>query len=1505
MRTVLLALGIVTSVAVADRSTVLFASSETLLQCLAVRRTPGAQQALLALVDCPTARGSSGHSGAYAVEWDRGGFEGAQELAALRVHAPRNRGLGVCLAPDKGDSVVASETACTGGHLWRWERDSQRLWVTEVGAPSNASGLCLRRSAGGDLALAECESHASQRWLPLGRGAADPNARLEDIRFPLRAHGRRIVDAEGRIVRLRGVNWYGAHMEQTVNNGLDKQPIAHIARLIRHLGFNHVRLNYAVAMWVDRHTHRPVKSSLLSANPQLIGKSDIEVFDAVVQGLTAEGLLVVVNAHTSDHRWCCSFRDENGLWYNDRYTEADWLESLQGLADRYAHNPRVIGFDVRNEPRPTMPQGSSALTAIWWDTQLWGNCTEVSVQSSGEPLVTVGSFSSKGICLPQFFADWRAAATQATYAVLRGDQNSLVFIEGVGAAELVSSKLRPMALSQSGLMNRIVWSIHDYTWAWRWFRLGDFMTNGVGSLEEVLKALSGMYNSGDTDLKSQDYASFREERVKAWAFMLTEDRAPVWVGEFGEMRRSEWWTSFLRWAGEVDLDWCYWAIDGYKYPPGVVVDTSILLPDQAWGIPNGKPTTKHLDEPFGLFDMNYAGAKQTWKLADLLSIQAPVLAPDNESIKLPEDVVFKVESQLVKGTGPHPVGISGFFNFETPTGCGEGLARQLASSAAPATSKVAGNDSAVQYLVQLAHTHMEGSCSRGDLKGMSESQRERAREILRRSEPEGPNPVEEALRSPTKKEAQAAFKLMLAEQMDNARSFFTGFFVVLALTIVLIVVLHCVGRQRGCCRRCRCRPWRPPVGLTAMMSKTRAFRPFLAACYIGLSLGIIGAAIWGFLAILRSKHGVSTTECAAMRGMDSALSGDVHDPRTSRSFVGLLPALAHIENLTVAIARDSPEWLSTGILLSDLNAIPVAMADLRSTLIALGNFSDPGACASINTTAVTGAYVKVEWSIARAFEFLVPSVKAFEPRGARLVHDLQTHLATARARVQEIRDFAVQELLWFYENNPLALASEAAQIALLVLMAVFFVLVLPMLAFSTAAAVLFIFHDSLPEGPRCHCCRFCGRGRLRFHGDAARQLFTKTRIMRPRAAWIVWTCGLWFGVIALGLSLWLRSSTQVGASVCGVLDTLDGAALEEYAPALGIAFSDDTPVGRITKSLIFGCLGAGPDPFGGSLIEVQTCPADKLPSSFGGVFHDLDAEAKRYADKAAEIADTGKLLDDRRMQSLIQSLTELGSQVETGERAGECDSAPALWDQMVALRRSGRQICGDATTGRDCADFFEDDTGIDPRAETARAASVLASLLRQQAEVVDELVLNVTALASENLYRSIREDIAPHAIALADSLDCRFLGLAVQTAVDGICFEVLVGLMALRDALLLLGCLSIAMSVVMYNLWLRLKAFRAIAEAHYDASAKAASGGTPANLSSLSRRLARGDPGAASWDSDRFAFKSSSSCGSSSSRSESSSSASDLEHGAEKAQAGGGPAPIPPSGREKVDEVRN
>ena len=117
---------------------------------------------------------------------------------------------------------------------------------------------------------------------------------------PFHTSGRHILDANEEPIKLASMNWYGASDIGFVPSGLDVQHRDDIAQLIKRLGFNSVRLPYADEIVVRNPV---VNSSLISANADLftpgnLGKPlALEVFHAVVESLTAVGLMVIVNNH--------------------------------------------------------------------------------------------------------------------------------------------------------------------------------------------------------------------------------------------------------------------------------------------------------------------------------------------------------------------------------------------------------------------------------------------------------------------------------------------------------------------------------------------------------------------------------------------------------------------------------------------------------------------------------------------------------------------------------------------------------------------------------------------------------------------------------------------------------------------------------------------------------------------------------------------------------------------------------------------------------------------------------------------------------------------------------------------------------------------------------------------------------------------------------------------------------------------------------------------------------
>lgn len=261
----------------------------------------------------------------------------------------------------------------------------------------------------------------------------EPAAPAEKVALPalpLRTSGRWIVDARGQRFKLAGVNWYGAEELDFVVAGLEYEPLPVIARRIRQLGFNVVRLPWSNEM---AETDPVIAPARLAANPALTGKRALSVLDAVVDALGAEGLLVVLVNHVSRADWCCSDNDGNGLWYTWRYPESSWIADWKRMAERYRDRPHVIGADLRNEPRTVAS---------------WGGL---------------------------FLTDWRAAAQRGGEAVLATAPSWLIFVEGIRyATDLRGAYQRPLSFP-----GRLVWSVHDYSW----------FHSGVTSYEALHEAL--------------------------------------------------------------------------------------------------------------------------------------------------------------------------------------------------------------------------------------------------------------------------------------------------------------------------------------------------------------------------------------------------------------------------------------------------------------------------------------------------------------------------------------------------------------------------------------------------------------------------------------------------------------------------------------------------------------------------------------------------------------------------------------------------------------------------------------------------------------------------------------------------------------------------------------------------------------------------------------------------------------------------------------------------------
>ncbi|KAJ6107243.1 hypothetical protein N7523_008566 [Penicillium sp. IBT 18751x] len=327
---------------------------------------------------------------------------------------------------------------------------------------------------------------------------------------PFHTKGRHILDARGTPIKLASINWYGASDIDFVPGGLEVRHRDEIAQVILDLGFNSVRLPYADEIVSE---NAVVGREVIAANRDLLdglpeGSSirALDVFHAIVESLTAAGLLVIVNNHITQATWCCGANPCDAGWSNDWFggqflcrvpqTEEDWIRNWETVMRPLVPNPLVMGADLRNEVRGL------------WGTMHW--------------------------------ADWATAAETASERLLAMNSNWLMIVEGISSAnDLSGVRSRPVRLS---VPDRVVYSAHVYKWS------------GWGSLRPY---------------GGRSYEDFAAEMWTNWAYLVAEDLAPVWVGEFGtpddqSAGDRNYWRHLVQFLSLMDVSWGYWALNPRK-----------------------------------------------------------------------------------------------------------------------------------------------------------------------------------------------------------------------------------------------------------------------------------------------------------------------------------------------------------------------------------------------------------------------------------------------------------------------------------------------------------------------------------------------------------------------------------------------------------------------------------------------------------------------------------------------------------------------------------------------------------------------------------------------------------------------------------------------------------------------------------------------------------------------------------------------------------------------------
>lgn len=253
---------------------------------------------------------------------------------------------------------------------------------------------------------------------------------------PLHTQGSQLVDADGHLVHLTGVNWFGFETSTFVPHGLDVRNWRDMLQQMVQAGFNTIRLPYSNQLFDPASAPVGINYQI---NPDLKGLQGLALMDRIIQGAGQLGLKVILDQHRPD----ASAQSE--LWYAGDLPESKWISDWVMLAKHYNGNATVIGADLHNEPHGP---------ATWGD----GNSA----------------------------TDWRLAAQRAGDAVLAANPDWLIFVEGIEnyhgdyywwGGNLEGAERYPVQLSLPG---KLVYEAHDYgpeVWNQQWFQAANFPNN--------------------------------------------------------------------------------------------------------------------------------------------------------------------------------------------------------------------------------------------------------------------------------------------------------------------------------------------------------------------------------------------------------------------------------------------------------------------------------------------------------------------------------------------------------------------------------------------------------------------------------------------------------------------------------------------------------------------------------------------------------------------------------------------------------------------------------------------------------------------------------------------------------------------------------------------------------------------------------------------------------------------------------------------------------------------
>ncbi|MGW7052822.1 cellulase family glycosylhydrolase [Streptomyces sp. NPDC054887] len=323
----------------------------------------------------------------------------------------------------------------------------------------------------------------------------------------LHTEGNKIVDANGDEVWLTGANWFGFNASERVFHGLWSGNITGITESMADRGINLVRVPISTQLLLEwKNGQAAVPSGVNNhANPEIAGKTSLEVFDYWLRLCEQYGIKVMLDVHSAE-------ADNSGhnypVWWKGAITTEQFYAAWEWVTARYKADDTLVAMDVKNEPHGK----ANETTRAKWDGSTDQDNFKYACETAGRRILAVNPnvlVLCEGIeVYPKAGVSWASTTPTDYYSTWWGGN-----LRGV----------RDHPVDLGAHSDQLVYSPHDY-----------------GPLVHAQPWFTGTWDR--TTLE-------RDVWDPNWLYLHKENKSPLLIGEWGgflDGGPNEKWMKALR-----------------------------------------------------------------------------------------------------------------------------------------------------------------------------------------------------------------------------------------------------------------------------------------------------------------------------------------------------------------------------------------------------------------------------------------------------------------------------------------------------------------------------------------------------------------------------------------------------------------------------------------------------------------------------------------------------------------------------------------------------------------------------------------------------------------------------------------------------------------------------------------------------------------------------------------------------------------------------------------------